>query len=351
VTPSPVKRIAGIAGLAGAAAGVVVAGTAAGLIARRKIDTIAEEEVPLGSLRGRRCTVSALDGLPLYAEVDDPDTGQDDEAPTVVFVHGYGLTLDSWHFQRRYLRGQHRLVFYDQRSHGRSSRSRPEHCTLDRLGEDLAAVVEELAPTGPVVLVGHSMGGMTILSLAHLHPEWFGDRVSGVALISTCADGMGEVTFGLPGGIARVLNEASPSLLTALAHAPRLFERGRRMGSRYAFAITRRLAFAGPVPDEYVSFVDSMLSATPIAVLAHFYPEFARFDRAQVLAARRWPPTTIICGDRDLLTPVRLSRRMAQAVPRARLVEVPDAGHLVMLECGDAVNDELALLLKTVGSR
>ena len=83
---------------------------------------------------------------------------------------------------------------------------------------------------------------------------------------------------------------------------------------------------------EYVDFTDAMLSSTPVDVLASFYPEFARLDKAGVLVADAWPPTTIICGDRDLLTPVRLSRRMAQAVPASRLVEVPDAGHLVMIE-------------------
>lgn len=345
MTPSPLKRVVG---LAGAAAGVAAAGTAAGVLARRRISPESGRDVPFGSVRGERHTVKASDDLQLYAEVDQPDAGADHQGPTVVFVHGFGLTMDSWHFQRLYLRGEHRLVFYDQRSHGRSSRSRPEHCTIDQLGEDLGRVIDELAPNGPVVLVGHSMGGMTILALATLHPEWFGERVVGVGLISTCADGMGDVTFGLPRGIARLVNDASPSFLSALAHAPRLFEHGRRMGARYAYAMTRRLAFASPVPDEYVSFVDAMLTATPVDVLASFYPEFARLDKADVLVAEHWPTTTIVCGEKDLLTPVRLSRRMAQAVPHARLVEIPDAGHLVMLECSDAVDDELALLLKTV---
>lgn len=343
-------------GLAGASAGVVVAGTAAGLLAQRRLAARRgpdENEAPaLGSIRGDQHDVRTADGLTLYAEVDEvEDATRSPDDPTVVFVHGFGLTLDSWHFQRLALRGEHRLVFYDQRSHGRSGRARPKDCTIDRLGEDLERVLDELVPSGPVVLVGHSMGGMTILALAQLRPEWFGDRVVGVGLVSTCADGMGDVTFGLPRGIARVLNDASPSLLSALAHAPKLVERGRRFGSAYALAITRRLAFGGPVPAEYVDFTDAMLSATPVAVIASFYPEFARLDKADVLVAKGWPETTIICGDRDLLTPVRLSRRMAQAVPRSRLVEVADAGHLIMLERHEIVSDELALLIKTVATR
>ena len=103
-----------------------------------------------------------------------------------------------------------------------------------------------------------------------------------------------------------------------------------------------------PVPQEFVDFTDEMLSSTPVDVLASFYPEFARMDKAEVLVAGAWPPTTIICGDRDLLTPVQLSRRMAQAVPTSRLVEIPDAGHLIMLERHEIVSEEIAMLVKAV---
>lgn len=349
MTPSAAQKVIGLVG----AASVVAAGTAAGVLLRRRrsgADPEESKEPTLGTLRGERHTVTASDGLPLYAEVDEP-TKEGAGSPVVVFVHGYGLNLDSWHFQRLGLRDEHRLVLFDQRSHGRSGRSRPEHCTIDQLGDDLGQVIDALAPHDPVVLVGHSMGGMTILALAQLHPEWFGERVAGIVLMSTCADGMEGVTFGLPRGVARVFVDASPSLLTAVAHAPRLAERGRRLGSRYAVAMTRRLAFGGPVPEEYVAFADAMISATPVEVLSHFYPEFARLDKSHVLAVGGWPPTTILVGDRDLLTPVDLSRRMAQALPHARLVEVPGAGHLVMIERSEAVNDEIVLLLKTVSRR
>jgi pimeloyl-ACP methyl ester carboxylesterase len=347
VSDSAAKRVIG---LVGATAGVLAAGTVAGVLTQRKGlgRRRIESDVPLGSLRGDRHTVTTSDGLSLYAEVDEAAEGTSPGSPTIVFVHGYALNLDCWHFQRLAMRGEHRLVLYDQRSHGRSPRSAPEGCTIDTLGEDLGQVIEQLAPDGPLILVGHSMGGMTILALAQLHPEWFGRRVVGVALVSTCADGMGDVTFGLPRSMARVLNDVSPTMLLALARAPKLVERGRRVGSGYAFVITQRLAFGGRVPREYVDFTDRMLSSTPVDVLACFYPEFARLDKAQVLRAEDWPPTTIICGSRDLFTPVALSRRMADAVPTSRLVEIPDAGHLLMIERADEVNGEIRLLVQTV---
>ena len=64
-----------------------------------------------------------------------------------------------------------RLVLYDQRSHGRSERASRESCTIEQLGHDLDAVIRALAPEGPLVLVGHSMGGMTIMALAEQTPS------------------------------------------------------------------------------------------------------------------------------------------------------------------------------------
>jgi pimeloyl-ACP methyl ester carboxylesterase len=185
--------------IASAIVGVASAGVAAGAFAKRyavgriRLRPDLEASEPLGELRGRPTTVAVSDGVSLYAEVD----GQDDAPVTVVFCHGYTLNLDSWHYQRRDLRDSYRLVLWDQRSHGRSPRTMDGDCTIDRLGDDLAEVIEALVP-GPCVLVGHSMGGMTIMALADRHPELFGDKIKGVALISTSAGKLAEVSLGLP---------------------------------------------------------------------------------------------------------------------------------------------------------
>ncbi len=123
---------------------------------------------------------------PLHVEINGPDA-----APvTIVFSHGYTLNQDCWHFQRRDL-AEHRLVFWDQRDHGRSGRAQSVTATIDQLGADLKAVIDAAAPgPGPVVLVGHSMGGMTIMALAEQHPDMFGTKVAGAVLISTAASGL-----------------------------------------------------------------------------------------------------------------------------------------------------------------
>jgi len=342
-------RLGRAAGLASAAAGLVAMGAAAGnlterRVARRRGLPPTQIGVPLGSLRGAARIVTTADAVDLHVEVDEGAGSPD--GPTVVLVHGYALNLDCWHLQRLSLRDQHRLVLFDQRSHGRSQRAADDTCTIDQLGRDLRQVLDAVVPDGPVVLVGHSMGGMTIMALAHHDPDFVAERVSAVALVATSAGDLGGVTLGLPGLPGRAMRRLAPGVLAALARAPRLVEGGRRAGSDMGYLLTARYAFGGEVPPELVEFVDDMLSATPVDVLADFFPDFAMHDRYTALAALRDVHTLVICGSEDLLTPMEHSRTIAERLPSAELHELEGAGHMVMLERAAEVNRTLGTLLE-----
>jgi len=288
-------------------------------------------------------TIVASDGIKLYAEVDEATDHAD--GPTLVFVHGYALNLDCWHFQRAHFRGERRMVFYDQRSHGRSKRSTKGNATIDQLGHDLKCVLDQLAPDGRVVLIGHSMGGMTIMALAEHYPEMFGQRVAGVALVSTTAGGLRShraISSLLPD---RVMGQITPRIMAGLARAPSLVEGARRAGSDIGFLLTSRFAFGDEVPVSYIEFVDEMLAQTPFEVIAEFFPNFDALDKFEVLEAFEQVPTVIICGDDDLMTSVDHSRKMASRLPGARLVECPGAGHMVILERPNQVNPALEEML------
>ena len=339
-------------GLAAATAGTLAAGgVAAALATRRSVRRRRSESTsrdPFGTLRSEPRPVTAMDGIRLHAEVDEPD--EPDAGPTIVFVHGYALNLDCWHFQREHFRGEHRLVFYDQRSHGRSERSHVDHATIDQLGHDLLTVIDHLVPEGPVVLVGHSMGGMTVMSLAESHPELFGDRVVGVALISTTAGGLKTHRVINPYLPDRVMRQVTPRAMALLARAPGLVDGARRTGSDIGFLVTSRMAFGSEVPTPYVEFVDEMLSQTPFEVLAEFFPNFDALDKFEVLHSFDKVPTLILSGTNDLLTSVGHSRKMAKRIQGVELVEVEDAGHMVILEKKDEVNAALERLLASVAA-
>ncbi|BDB40669.1 hypothetical protein IWGMT90018_11150 [Mycobacterium kiyosense] len=137
----------------------------------------------------RSLVVTTADGVPLAVR----ESGPEDAPLTLVFAHGFCLRMGAFHFQRMRLGEQWgprvRMVFYDQRGHGQSGEAAPETYNLTQLGQDLEAVLRARVPRGPIVLVGHSMGGMTVLSHARQFPDQYGRRIVGVALISTAAEG------------------------------------------------------------------------------------------------------------------------------------------------------------------
>ncbi|GAB2886597.1 alpha/beta fold hydrolase [Nocardioides pacificus] len=344
-------------GIAAGAAGVALAGTAIGMARHRQIvaRSGAGEDTPFGTLRSPGLTVVADDGVPLHVEVDeyvptDDDRlalrRTDDPGPplTVVFAHGYALNLDCWHFQRAGYRGLVRTVYYDQRSHGRSGRSTEGNATIEQLGKDLARVIDEVAP-GPVVLVGHSMGGMTISALAEERPELFGTKVVGVALISTTAGGLDPHRVLLPLLPRTVGGQLATRAVAFLARGHRTVDWARGLAKRIATVTTDAFAFGDDVPDTYVRFVDEMLAATPFEVLAEFFPNFGSLDKFETVHALSVVPTTIIGGTRDKMTSIGHSRKLHSRIESSTLVECEGAGHMVILERHEQVNAALDQLL------
>jgi pimeloyl-ACP methyl ester carboxylesterase len=341
------------AGMVGAAAGAVAAGAAVGLVTQRHAAgrrMRGGPPVPAGGLHpaGAERVVVTEDGVPLHVEVDDPAAGRG-SALTVVLVHGWSLTLDSWIYQRPELAALGRVVLYDQRGHGRSGRGDREHSTIDQLGRDLARVIAEVAPAGPVVLVGHSMGGMTIMALADQRPELFGSRVVGVALFSTSPGSLAGVTLGIPAGTAQLLRRVAPALFDQLSRRPALVARGRAVASDLELMLTRHYSFASDVPPALVRFVSQMIASTPLTTIADFYGAFESHDKLAALDALNHVETLVLVGESDLLTPADHSREVFRRVPGGRLVVVPAAGHLVMLEHPETVNAHLRSFLLRAG--
>ncbi|MCX4908158.1 alpha/beta fold hydrolase [Streptomyces sp. NBC_00878] len=366
------------AGIAGAAIGVVAAGAAAGVAIerltvgrgmRRRARLALDSTGPYGSLRGMPGKAVADDGTELYYEVDEvePDStlaprrrrlfGRKAPAPvTVVFSHGYCLSQDSWHFQRAALRGVVRTVHWDQRSHGRSARGVAQvedgmPLTIDQLGRDLKAVIDAAAPEGPLVLVGHSMGGMTVMALADQYPSLIRDRVVAVALVGTSSGKLGEINFGLPVVGVNAVRRVLPGVLKALGQQAALVERGRRATADLFAGIIKRYSFASRDVDPAVArFAERLIEATPIDVVAEFYPAFTDHDKTEALAHFADMPVLVLAGVKDLVTPSEHSEAIADLLPDAELVLVPDAGHLVMLEHPEVVIDRLADLLTRAGA-
>ncbi|MFI0405253.1 alpha/beta fold hydrolase [Actinomadura sp. 3N508] len=339
-------------GIVGTVAGVGAAGVGAAVGLRRvavgrvRLRPDPDAGEPFGELRGRELTVEASDGLPLHVEVDGPD----DADLTIVFSHGYTLNQDSWHYQRRDLQGSLQMVFWDQRSHGRSGRSDPRNATIEQTGDDLHAVLKAtVRRKQPVILAGHSMGGMSIMALADRHPQLFKRQVVGVALVNTSCGDLAEMTLGLPLVLAKVVRPLAPRTLRGLGRQAELVERARGLGADLAFVVTRKMAFADKqVSPTVVGFLEEMIRATPIDVIAEFYPALMAHDKIACLDVLGRVPTLVLAGGQDRLTPAGHSRRIADALPDAELVEVEEAGHVLPLEYPGVVTGGLRRLIDRV---
>ena len=345
------RRITGTAGLVmgatAAGAGAVIAAERIAINRLRGQSGPAVE--PFGSLRGLQLTVLAEDGVPLHVEINGPDT-----APmTIIFCHGYTVNQDCWYFQRREL-SEHRLVFWDQRDHGRSGRSAEGSGSIGQLGTDLKAVIDAAAPgPGPVVLVGHSMGGMTIMALADQYPGLFGTKVVGAVLISTAARGLEAGSPWMPAPIRPALTRALPAVLNGAAKGKRaiLVERGRRV-SDLAFLTTRLIGFGdGDVSPDTVAFLERMIRDTPIEVVARFCDALLSCDMRSALPVLGRVPVTVVVGEKDRLIAARLGIELAAEIPGARLVWIAGAGHALILERPDEVSRAINELLARVAGR
>ncbi|MFG2087908.1 MULTISPECIES: alpha/beta fold hydrolase [unclassified Spirillospora] len=332
-----------------AAAALGAAGAGAGLAVQRRAmrrlqlrpDPFAGE--PFGSLRGRPVPVRADDGTRLYAEID----GDDRTDLAVVFCHGWTLTQDSWHFQRKALRGLGRLVFWDHRGHGRSDGGAREGYAIPRLASDLAAVIDATVPADtPVVLVGHSMGGMTILRYADENPGLAGRKIVATGLLCTSSGGLGEVTLGMPALLARTGHRLVPRALGALGAGSGAIEKVRHLSRDSATLIEDRVAFGPDASPAAVAFAEQMMAETRMDAFADYLRSMITLDLISDCSSLTGADNLVIGAENDMLTPVEHSLKIAGCVPGSRLEVVPSAGHMAMMERPSSVSDHLGDLIE-----
>jgi pimeloyl-ACP methyl ester carboxylesterase len=287
------------------------------------------EEIEFGSVRTPGQIVMATDGTPLHVEIDPAER----KTPTIVFLHGWVENLDVWHYQRLALRGKVRTVYVDLRSHGRSGRSYASNSSLADLADDLAVVLKQLVPRGPIVLVGHSMGGMTIMELARSNPQLFGSRVQGVVLLGTSS---GRLMRSSPG-----LRYLIPMLRIG---AP-VLDWGRQFNS---YSVIRRWGLGPGAEERHADMANEMLLEAPTHVLSDFYNNFVALDLTSGLEDLGRARTVVMGGTADLLTPVKHSRLLAERIPGAELVVLDGVGHMLMFEAHEAVTKAIEDVLAGV---
>ncbi|WEO96917.1 alpha/beta hydrolase [Streptomyces sp. FXJ1.172] len=279
----------------------------------------------------RELTVVSADGARLHAEVHGPEN-----APPVVLSHGWTCSTAFWAAQIRDLATDHRVIAYDQRGHGRSPAS--PACTTRALADDLEAVLARtLAPGEKALIVGHSMGGMTIMAAA-ARPR-FREHAAAVLLCST--------------GSSRLVAEAR--VLPMRAGRVRTWITGRILGS------SAPLGPVTPVAKSILKYATMGAGSAPHMVeacarIVHACPRAVRRAWAGVLEAldldhgvrELHMPTAVVHGASDRLTPAVHARALVAALPRCvGLTELHGVGHMTPIEAPDLVTGRIRDLVGT----
>lgn len=318
-----------------AAAGAVVAERTAARRLRARPDAEGRED--LGALPSEELgPVTSFDGTKLHVRAAGPP-----DAPALVFLHGITLDMTTWHYQWTALSDRYRCILFDARAHGRSGRPASGDYSLEAMAKDLKAVLDAMVPNRPAVLIGHSMGGMVILSFAEQFPEEFGNRVVGVVLVDTAAsDVLRDVFGGIGARVGQGLRRVGKLYTTRPDLAERLQRRIRGFGADFAFLIGWATNFGPNASPSQVEHITRLASEAPVEVWTQTLQSLLEMDLKHAIEHVR-VPSLVIVGDRDLLTPKTSAQALRSALPDARAVVITGAGHISMMERHQVFNEVL----------
>lgn len=293
-----------------------------------------ESKEPIGSVPGTTEWVGSFDGTRLYTR----SYGPRDATGSLVFAHGITENHLIWHYLVRDLRadGRFRLVVYDCRGHGHSGPARgPDGTTAfdsHTLGADLGAVIDATT-SGPVVAIGHSLGGMTALSRLVLERKERERIAGGVVMCSTfTAELAGWRGRGNPA--QRTFERLGDVVRRIAGDDAKRIDRVRTGATDLALILARALFGKDPSP-RHIAVAFHMFETTPSQTLAAAV-DLASFNVHAQLSAID-VPIMIVAGSRDILTPPFLSKEMAARIPDSELVILDGCGHMAPFERHDEV--------------
>ena len=260
-------------------------------------------------------------------------------APIIVLTHGWGLDSTIWSYAKRDLAG-YRLILWDLPGLGRSKLAKGRALSLDDFAADLGTVIEQ-AGAGPIVLVGHSIGGMTIQTLARDNPALFDRRVAGVVLVNTTYTNPLKTMILAPLVTALRWPVIEPMMRLAIWLQPLVWVSAWQSYLSGSAHLANRLGFGRYVTRSQLEHTTLLATRNPPGVQAKGNLAMFRWDVAETLP-RISKPVLVLGGDMDIVTKLDASRVIAGAIPAARLQVVEGVNHMGFLERADVYNRAIA---------
>lgn len=244
------------------------------------------------------------------------------DGPPLFLIHGIGAARNTWRRALPVLTPHFTVVTYDLRGHGASPMP-SERFGLEELVADLERVRER---TGfeQAHFAGHSLGGMIGPTYARAFPE----RVLSLGLLSTAAFRTEDDSTKVKGVVQAMRTQSVPEILATLAN--RWFTD----------------SFIEHNPDVVEARMEQVIG-TDTQVFLNVFDIYAETEMAPWLAEVT-APSLVLTGENDGGCPPRLNEKIADAMPNARLVVLPEVKHSIMLECGDVVAEEMVSFLRSL---
>jgi pimeloyl-ACP methyl ester carboxylesterase len=298
--------------------------------------------LPVAMPPSRTVPVRAPDGTRLHTEVFGPEDGY-----PIVLAHGITCAIRVWAYQIADLATDYRVIAFDHRGHGRSGIPRRGGYSLDHLASDVDAVLEAtLAPGERAFITGHSMGGIAIAAWSDLYRHKVEARADAVALINTTTgDLLREVKLlPVPAPFAAVRVFGARALVSIFGSftVPPAIQRATR-------DMISVLAVGSDAQPDVGDLIYELFNATPPVGRGGCGKMLVdALGSRHISLAGLTVPTLVIGSERDRLTPLSQSRRIAAAAPNLIGLVVLPGGHCAMLERPAEVNRELRALAESI---
>lgn len=291
--------------------------------------------------RGEGELVDTATGALLYVEQHGDRT-----KPTLILTHGWGLDSTIWSYAKRDLAKDFHLVVWDLPGLGKSRRGADGSVDPARFASDLQAVIGHVGAKD-VVLIGHSIGGMTIQTLVRDAPDYVREHVAGIVLLNTTYTNPIETAVG--SGIFKLLRwpVLEPVLYLARLLQPIVWLDSWRNYLNGSAHIANRIQFGRTVTRSQLNAVTLLGTRNAQGNLARGNQGMFRWDATGALRAY-FGPVLVIGGKLDLPTRIEASRTIAQDARGSQLIEVADVNHNGFLENASVYNNAIAAFARSV---
>ena len=298
--------------------------------------TAQPEEDPNFERSGAVHSIQRPDGSVLRVESYGPVNG-----PLIVWTHGWGADSTEWFYQKKAFANRYRLIVWDEPGLGLSKKPDNNDYRLENFAANLAAVLE-FAGDRPAILAGHSIGGMTILTLCKTFPALLKRKVIGLILVHT--------TYTNPVRTTKMAALFTPlekpvliplMYLTIAAWPLAWVLNWLSYINGSAQRSTHKSSFAGTETRGQLEFITKYQAKARPDVLARGMLGMTKYDATAALASIGVPALVII-GDKDTTTLPEAGQFIASAIPNAQLATLAPAKHMGLIEHHNRFNELVA---------